>query len=230
VSDVKTEPTIESAGAEAPKYITKKEIEALLKARDSDAEERLNTRFGKLEALLTKREPDADAARAADPAHAKGLAAEDSPAYKSLQKRLTETEATVAAEKKARADAEARSADARLRQQLRDALIASGVDAKAAGHVVMILVDGEKRARLDDHGEVVFREGPDEVTLDTGLKGWLSSEEAARYLPPRGTAGSGDRPAGRAAPVKSSGGATYEQLAVQFQQALQGSSGGIAVG
>ena len=47
---------------------------------------------------------------------------------------------------------------------------------------------------LDESGNVSFRGSDgDPIDVETGIKGWVATEEAKIYLPPRGTTGSGDR-------------------------------------
>lgn len=122
---------------------------------------------------------------------------EESPAFKALQRQLDD-------EKKAREKRDAELADERaqaraskLRQRVSDALVEGGVEAARVKHALHYLVDGEKRVAWDEHDteSLLFKDEKGELLpLSDGLKGWLKSDEAKIYLPPRGAGGSGGAP------------------------------------
>lgn len=120
---------------------------------------------------------------------------ENSPAFRSLQKKL-DASLKAQAEADARAKAEAAKAkDTSLRQRISEELDKSGFDPKARHLALSHLVDGAKIARYSDDGEtIVFRDtdGSD-VDLPTGLKSFAQTDDGKRFMPPSGASGTGDR-------------------------------------
>ena len=227
MADAKKPEAPEGAPGDEKKYVTIEDVKALLDKRDKQMVGKFDTGFAELKELLGKRTAEAEP-KPAETAADKPAAVEETPAYRSLKRQLEETNARVKAAEDARLAEAARATDLRLRQQLSESLTAAGVDPKGVRQAVMILVDGEKRVRVGEDGAIVFRDGADEVDLATGLKGWMKSEDALRFLPPRGTNGSGDKGSGKTPPKPSAAGQpSREELAVQFQQALMGGAVGV---
>lgn len=130
---------------------------------------------------------------------------EEHPQFRGLQKQLSEYKNKVDAITKSAAEAEARSKDVTLRQKLGEMLAEQGIDGVRAKHAVGYLVDAEKRVRYAEDGSPVFADANGEaLDLATGLKGWMSGEDAKLYLPPRGAAGSGERPSNGAVGARGS--------------------------
>ncbi len=125
---------------------------------------------------------------------------EDSPVFKGLEKRLADLQKQ---NEQARAEATAAKAkgqDATLRQSLSAALGKHSIVGDGANDATMILVDGQKRVAWSEDGETLTFKEADGTTVDleTGVASWAKSDQAKRFLPPRGTQGSGDRSGGRA--------------------------------
>jgi hypothetical protein len=227
VADAKKPEAPEGAPGDERKYVTIDDVKALLDKRDKQVAARFDTGFAELKEMLGKRAVEAES-KPAEAAADKPAPVEESPAYRSLKRQLEETNARVKAAEDARLAEAAKATDLRLRQQLSESLTAAGVDPKGVRQAVMILVDGEKRVRIGEDGELVFRDGADEVDLATGLKGWMKSEDALRFLPPRGANGSGEKVTGKTPPKPGGAGQpSQEELAVKLQQALMGSAIGV---
>ncbi|GAC1576967.1 MAG: hypothetical protein NVS3B7_10090 [Candidatus Elarobacter sp.] len=121
---------------------------------------------------------------------------EEHPAFRSLQKQLSELRNKAERVEQERDAERAKTREASMRQRVQSALAEHGVDPKYAKHALGHLVDATKLVRLGEDGEsLIFRdaEGAD-IDFATGLKSWVASDEAKIYLPPRGAAGSGANP------------------------------------
>lgn len=141
------------------------------------------------EALKPKAEPTKEEkAKPSTPA--------DDPFVKQLQQQieaLTKQNQRTEAERKAE---RSKARDVTLRAQVANALTANGIPAPLAKKAVFELVDGTKRVawESDESDSLMFRTDDGDVAdLETGLKGWLGSEDAKFYKPASGAAGSGDR-------------------------------------
>lgn len=214
-----------SDGADAKETVTLEDVKALLDKRDKALTTKFDGSFAELKQLLTAR-PAEPQSKPTEATPDKPTTVEESPAIRSLKRQLEETNARVKAAEDKHAAAAAKAADMQLRAQLTETLTAAGVDAKFVRHAVGFLVDVEKRVRMSEGGEITFLDGTDEVTLATGMKSWLRSDDAKFYLTPRGANGSGDKSGGKA-PAKPSGTAaplSREELAVKLQEALMGGS------
>lgn len=189
----------ESQGG-APSSISVEDMNRAITARfaayEKKLEGKLTESFGGFESKLTEilsakleeSKPKADAAEA------KPLAIEDTPQYRSMQKQLSEIKNAFASSQAKQAEAEARSRDVQLRQQLGEQLSASGIDAARLKHAVGYLVDAEKRVKHGEDGSIVFADSNGEpLDMATGLKAWVTSDDAKLYLSPRGAVGSGDK-------------------------------------
>lgn len=124
---------------------------------------------------------------------------ESHPLVKGLQKTLADQKA-ITDRMQAERDAEkAKVRDTGMRQRLADELTKIGIDPRYVRAAAGNLLDVEKRVRFDDDNDdvLVFKDATGDVDLATGLKGWIKSEDAKIYLPPRGTQGAGDRSGGR---------------------------------
>jgi hypothetical protein len=126
----------------------------------------------------------------------------ETPEYRGLKKQLDETAAQV----RASADREKAAMEAakatRLRQGVAEMLTKKGFDPARVRLAVGHLIDVDKRVRLDGEGEnerIVIKDTDGDVDLETGVDAWAKTDEAKIYLPPRGSAGSGDRGGGRRA-------------------------------
>ena len=93
-----------------------------------------------------------------------------------------------------------------------------------ARHALGVLVDAERRVRWADDGEsLLFRtETHDELELGAGLREWLKTEDAKLYLPPRGAAGSGDRPGAQPPPRAPAGPPDRAAVAEGLRRVLLG--------
>lgn len=131
---------------------------------------------------------------------------ENSPAFLGMKKKLEDIEkdnakskAELAAEKaKARNDARSRN----LRESLSKQLAESGIPedevrrlSRATNELIregIVKYDGD-----EDDAEIVFMDKDEGVDLPTGIAGWLKTDIGKSWLPPRGSAGSGDGAFGR---------------------------------
>ncbi len=123
---------------------------------------------------------------------------DETPQMKAMQKQLADMQKKLDAAESEKQASTQRARDKDLRQKLTESLTSAGITGPALKGAIATLVDGEKRVRMDDEGErVLFRgdEG-DDLPLADGLKGWLKSDDAKIYLPPRGVGGSGQQPGG----------------------------------
>jgi hypothetical protein len=191
-----------------PKYVTEEQLNRAISARLGDFGKKieksiseslattLTAKLDELKASITA--PGTGDGTSKDPP--KGGDVENSPLVKGLQKQLDDQKAAVLAMKNERDAEKARSRDQVLRTKLSEDLTRGGIDPTRVRQAVGILVDVEKRVRFaDDEGdELVFKDTTGDVDLATGLKGWLKSDDAKIFLPPRGTQGSGDRSQGKA--------------------------------
>jgi hypothetical protein len=195
----------DSQGTAAPKAtITLDDVNKAITARFASYEKKLDSKltesFGgfetKLSELFAAKFDEAKQQPKDEPQQAgKAQAIEESPQFRSLQKQLTELKNQNERQRQEAEAERAKSRDLALRKTLSDELAASGLDPTRIKHAVGFLVDAEKRVRHDDSGQIVFAEGNGEaLDLNTGLKSWLSSDDAKIYLPPRGSSGSGEKP------------------------------------
>ena len=222
--DPKKPESEEAIADEAPKPVTLEDVKALLdkhlKKRDEALVANFNGGLAELKQLFTARQEEAET-KPSQAVHDKPVSFEDTTAYRTMKRQLDDMTAKMKADAEEHAAVAAKATDMQLRAQLTETLTAAGVDAKVVRHAVGFLVDVEKRVRMSEGGEIVFRDGTDEVTLATGMKSWLRSDDAKFYLAPRGVNGSGDKPGGKA-PAKPSGTApmSEDELAVKLQEAL----------
>lgn len=124
---------------------------------------------------------------------------DEHPTVRGLKKQMDDLKRQ-ADEARAQAQSERnKQRDVALRQSLAEQLTKSGVDPKYVRQAVGILVDADKRVRYSEDGDqLTFRDADgSEVDLGTGLKGWVKSDDAKIFLPPRGASGSGDRLGGK---------------------------------
>ena len=114
--------------------------------------------------------------------------------------------------------------DAALRQRVGEVLAGAGIEGVRARHAIGLLVDAEKRVRWSDDGEsLVFRTADrDDAELEPGLRGWLKTDDAKLYLPPKGSQGSGDRPAGTGPAATAGGPPDRREVAEGLRRALLG--------
>lgn len=122
---------------------------------------------------------------------------EKHPVVRGLKKQLDALTKS-AEEAKQRVVAErAKSRENKLRSTVTEQLTQLGVSPKAIKQALAYLVDGEKRVHYaDDEGdELIYRDDTGDLDISSGLKTWSTSDEAQIYMPARGTAGSGSRPA-----------------------------------
>lgn len=148
---------------------------------------------------------------------------EESPAYKTLMKRLQETEAKQKQAEERAASEEQKRRDTAMRQRFAEQLAEHGIEGVRAKHAIALLLDSEKRVRYDDDGEtLVFRGSDGDVDLRQGLKDWARSDDGKHFLPPRGTVGSGDKPGGGAPKKGNDGQPDRSALANALKGALTG--------
>lgn len=126
----------------------------------------------------------------------------DTPEYRGLKKQLDDTAAQVRASAEREKVAMESAKATRLRQGVAEMLAKKGFDPARVRLAVGQLIDVDKRARIDGEGDderIVIKDTDGEVDLETGVDAWAKTDEAKIYLPPRGSAGSGDRGGGRRA-------------------------------
>jgi len=190
----------------APSYVTEEQLQAALTTRFRTFEQKVDKTLAdglgtmgtklrdELAALFPKVEPKAEG----DTAKPEGGAPQPapSPELKKLQEQIASLTKQAEVARSERDAERARARDSLLRQRLTDALSVVGIEGVRARHALGLLVDAEKRLRWSDDGEsILFRtDAHDELELAAGLREWLKTEDAKLYLPPRGAAGSGDRP------------------------------------
>lgn len=188
--------------ADPPKYATVDDLAKLARRFDAYAAESkkgvdaIASMTSKLDELL-QGPPAAGSAGPGKP-DAPAQSVEDTPQFKGLLKRLGELETRAKSAEETAASEKARARDADMRRRLADALAGHGIDGSRAKHAVGYLVDAAKVVRLADDGEAILFKDPDggDLDLNTGLKGWIKTDDGKLYVPPRGAHGSGDRPAG----------------------------------
>jgi hypothetical protein len=197
----------ESQGTSAPKAFTAEEFNRAYSARAKADAARIEKLLAEREAaLLAKFEEIATAKREPETNAPAQKSATESVEYQTLKKKLEQFERQYA-EAQATANAErSKARDAALRAKVADALGAAGVSGVHARAAMAMLVDSEKRVQWSDDGETLAFRDSDGTDIDfrAGLSSWLKSDDAKMFLPPRGTAGSGDRPGG-SAPKKTQG-------------------------
>lgn len=206
---------------DSPKYVTEEQLNRAITARFKTFESKLDGKFGEFskgfesfqaqiaEALKPKQEPPKEPP--------KGKEAPppitEAPEFIETQKQLKALQAKYDAAEKRASEAETKRRDAHLRQQVDEALAKAGADATRIKHARGLLVDAFKQIRFSEDGDSVIMldsEG-NESDLHTGIKSWLKSDDGKIYLPPRGTAGSGDR-GGGIAPRTDPNAVTKENL------------------
>jgi hypothetical protein len=185
---------------EAPTYVTETQLQSVLTERLRAFEQKLGQSLSalgpklrdELSALLPKPEPKPPAAEGKD----------GNPELRRLQEQVTQL-TKQAEDARAERDTErARARDTTLRQRLIEALSVAGIEGVRARHAVGLLVDAERRVRWGEDGATIAF---DDADLATGLREWLKTEDAKIYLPPRGAAGSGDRPGAQPPPRAPAG-------------------------
>ena len=186
-----------------PKPVTLDDVNRAITARFSAFEKKieksvsdslgnvLTTKLDEFKASLTEQQGQQHGNEGGKPA--------DSPELKAMQKQLADMSKQLERANQEKDQERARLRDRDLRAKVTEALTSVGISGLQLKHAVGVIVDSEKRARLDDDGErALFRgDDGDELPLTDGVKAWAKSEDAKIYLPPRGTNGSGDRPGAR---------------------------------
>lgn len=199
-----TAPSTQQSADDAPKYVTSDDVAKIvnqaISARNKSFEAKVEKSLAdmtvgigaKLEEIIATRAP-APKSEAQQTAGAAEPKIEEHPAVRSLQKQLSELKNKAEKAEQERDNERAKTRDSSMRHRVQSALGEHGIDPKYTKHALGHLVDAEKLVRLGDDGEsLIFRdaEGGD-LDFATGLKGWVASDEAKIYLPPRGAAGSG---------------------------------------
>jgi hypothetical protein len=214
-------------GGGAPAYVTEEQLQAALTTRFRAFEQKFDRALSdgvgtiatrvreELAGLLPKREPAAEGGEGAPKPEGAGggavpgpQAQQASPELRKLQEQITLL-TRQAEEARSERDAErARARDSLLRQRVTEALSGVGIEGVRARHALGLLVDAERRVRWSDDGDsILFRtDAHDELDLAGGVREWLKSEDAKLYLPPRGAAGSGDRPGAQPPPARQPAG------------------------
>jgi hypothetical protein len=190
----------------APAYVTEEQLQAALTTRFRAFEQKVDKTLAdglgsmgtklrdELAALFPKPEPKPEGD--AKPEGGGVPQAQPAPELKKLQDQIALL-TKQAEDARSERDAErVRARDSLLRQRVTDALATVGIEGVRARHALGLLVDAEKRVRWSDDGDsVLFRtDAHDELDLAGGVREWLKTDDAKLYLPPRGAAGSGDRP------------------------------------
>jgi hypothetical protein len=219
----------ETPAADAPKYVTEDQLDKALTARLRAVEQKVektvaqsfDTFSTKLKTELASLFPPPKAEAKAD---AKKEPVPPDPELTKLKDQVT-TLTQQAADARAERDTErAKARDATLRQKLGELLGAAGIEGVRARHVIGLLVDSEHAVRWSDDGDgLVFRTADrGDVELETGLRTWLKSDDAKVYLPPKGTQGSGDRPAIGGPSTRPTGPPERRDVADGLRRALLG--------
>lgn len=200
----------------APSYVTEEQLQTALTARFRTFEQKVDKAlsdglgaFGsklkdELALLFPRPEPRPEGGGAPADGRPKD---EPNPELRRLQEQIGVL-TKQADDARAERDTErARGRDSLLRQRLTEALSLVGIDGVRARHALGVLVDAERRVHWADDGELLlFRtDAHDELELGVGLREWLKTEDAKLYLPPRGAAGSGDRPGAQPPPRAPAG-------------------------
>jgi hypothetical protein len=190
-----------------PKFVTEEQLNRAITSRFKDFEKKLDksneglvtTLSSKLEELVTGKleslqpKPD-DKGEGSKPAG-------ESPEMKAMARQLAEVQKALEKSNQEKDVERARSRDRDLRSKLQEALSGAGITGVQLKHAVGVLVDAEKRVRIDDDDRVLFKgDDGDELPLADGVKSWVKTDEAKIYLPPRGSQGSGDRSQGKGTP------------------------------
>lgn len=199
-----------------PKYVTEEQLNRAISARFGDFQKKIEKSLGEtlgtaLSAKLEEFKSTLGQAQQQQQGGQNGgdpkVDVENHPLVKGLLKRLDE-QSKATEQIRAERDAEkAKARDTSLRTKLADELTKGGLDPRNVRLAVGVLVDAEKRVRFaaDDTEDLVFKDASGDVDLGTGLKGWLKSDDAKIFMPPRGTQGSGDRRDGVRQPLNGQG-------------------------
>lgn len=220
-----------------PAFVTEEQLQAALTSRFRTFEQKVDKTLAdgllavgtklrdEVAALLPKPEPKPEADEPKPALANTGGQPAPSPEFKKLQEQIASL-TKQAEDARAERDAErARARDSLLRQRVTDALSAVGIEGVRARHAQGMLVDAERRVRWsDDGGSILFRtDAHDELELVAGVREWLKTEDAKLYLPPRGAAGSGDRPGAQPPPARPpSGSVDRTTVAEGLRRALLG--------
>lgn len=120
----------------------------------------------------------------------------ESPEIKRMRAEMAELKRQSEAQMRRAEEAEAARRSEALTSGVRDALLASGADAKRVS-VALSHLRATQAVKLDEKGNPVFvatREwGEDLVPVSKGAAEWLQTEEGKFFLPPSGAQGTGDR-------------------------------------
>ena len=198
-----------------PSFVTDDQLQAALTTRFRSFEQKIDKTLtdtlgalveklrGELAPILAKPEPAAETP-GAKPEGAGPAAPAPAPELRKLQDQIAVLTKQADDARSERDTERARGRDSLLRQRVTDALSGVGIEGVRARHAVGLLVDAERRVRWSDAGDqIVFRtEAHDELELGAGVREWLKTDDAKLYLPPRGAAGSGDRPGGQPPPPR----------------------------
>jgi hypothetical protein len=137
-----------------------------------------------------------------------------------LERKYADSESKRESETKARARDEERAA---LSQALRTA----GIGDNRLRAAVALLYNEDARVGRNDGGEIIFKIPKagytDEVTLEDGITGWLTTEEGKTFLPARGAGGSGGT--GSPHQKRRSGPSTKEERVADARRTLREASG-----
>ena len=145
---------------------------------------------------------------------------ENSPAYRGMKKAQEDLHLKIRELETARQEEARKARDATLDQRVSNLLGGGGVESKRLDAALTYL-RGKSMVRHTEDGQPVFVEKDGEVDLETGLKGWLKSEEATIYLPARNTQGSGTRPGAAPASAGQKQGTDMVGLNAKLDAALK---------
>jgi hypothetical protein len=219
----------------APSYVTEEQLQAALTTRFRTFEQKVDKTLSdglgtmgtklrdELAALFPKPEPKPEG-EGPKPEGAAAAQPQSGPELKRLQDQITLL-TKQAEDARSERDAErARARDSLLRQRVTDALSGVGIEGVRARHALGLLVDAERRVRwAEDGASVLFRtDAHDDLDLAAGVREWLKTDDAKLYLPPRGAAGSGDRPGAQPPAARPSGPVDRTTVAEGLRRALLG--------
>jgi hypothetical protein len=191
-------------GNNAPSYATVDQVAQIVNAAISSRNKNFEKKFEELMGKLAPTEPDTKPGE------------KPSAELSKLQKQLADLQAERESEKEKRRDLE-------LRSSVKEKLSSLGIQPTHIKAAMAVLVDSERSIGYNEDGELVFRTPTGDRDLESGLKAWAKSEEAKLFLPPRGVAGSGEKPAAQQL-NRSQGNAptNREQVGEMLLQALRG--------
>jgi hypothetical protein len=213
--------------SDKPQFVTSEQLNSAITARFKSLEKKVEESVGGMfstfsttlnETLTSKLDALKPPAPEAKEAKQSNAPAEPSPEMKALLaqvEQLKKANERVESERKAE---RAKARDITLRSQVKSTLTSAGIPEPLAKKAVFELVDGKRQVAFasDDSDSLMFRGDDGEATdLESGLRAWLSTDEAKFYKPATGATGSGDR-SGSAKQATGGNNAALDAIARHF--------------